>query len=140
MLCTIAACQRPPNAPLKFYPVGMNPQGPHFVSDSGGVAFWGNGSLRLNLYLEKGPVEFTVRAGGNVADGEAPKLQLWLDGALAGVEDVRFNQPRDYVFRAQFSRGSTKQIELRFENFVRKEPPLASRILYIEWLSVYQPD
>lgn len=132
----LAGCSRPPTAPMTFVPAGMNPTGSYTANEQGGVTFWGNGSLRLGLYMEKGPLVVTLRAGGNVADGEGPRVVVSIDGQVADTLSIDSSQHREYAVSTRLADTGTKILEIAFPNYVAKPNPLAGRTLYIESVSV----
>jgi hypothetical protein len=132
----VVSCSRPPAAPLTFAPAGMNPTGAHTTNVSGGVTFWGNGSLRLRLYSEAGPLVVTVHARGSVADGEAPRVTARVDGQVIGTLSVDSPQIGEHMFSTRLHGAGMRLIEISFDNHLAKASPLAGRVLYIERVSI----
>ena len=138
LAAVLLSCSRPPTVPMKFAPAGMDPSGKYTAAPEGGVTFWGNGALRLRLYMQKGPIEVTIRAGGNVVDAEAPHVVVSIDGQLLGPRPIDSSQVRDYVINARLDSPSTKLLEIAFGNSPVKSDALAGRTLYVESVLVHQ--
>ncbi len=134
----LLSCARPPTAAIKFAPAGMNPTGRYTASAAGDVTFWGNGALHLHLYMEKGPLVVTLRAGGNVVDGEAPRISITVDGRPIETLDIDSSQVREYTVSARLDHTGTKLLEIVFGNHVAKPNPLAGRTLYVQTVTVRQ--
>jgi hypothetical protein len=114
----------------------MNPTGKYTASTSAAVTFWGNGALRLRLFMEEGPLMVTLRAGGNVADGEGPRVVVRIDGRVVDTLTIDSTQHREYAVSTRLADTGTKVLEIAFANYVAKPHPLDGRTLYIESVSV----
>jgi hypothetical protein len=136
LLALLSGCSRPPTAQMRFAPAGMNPTGKYTTSTSGAVTFWGNGALRLRLFMEEGPLMVTLRAGGNVADGDGPRVVVSIDGQVVDTLSIDSTQHREYAVSIRLADTGTKLLEIAFANYVAKPNPLDGRTLYIESVSV----
>lgn len=135
----LGSCSRPPTAPLAFAPAAMTVRGPHTTSADGGVTFWGDGSVGVRLHLAPGPAEFAVEARGAAVAGEAPVLEVRLDGRAIGAFAVSSATPEAYRLTAAVLRGGETEIEVAFVNYLDGGTPLASRVVYLRRLSVRSP-
>ena len=138
VLVASCGCSKPTPTMLTLAPAGMNPQGPCIADASGGVAFWGNGSLQSKAYLEKGPVTITMRARGNTVDGEAPVVLVDLEARVVGKLVIDSPAIKDFTFTTSAQDSGVAVLGITFSNHLAKPNPLEGRYLYIEMVSVKQ--
>lgn len=134
-----SACDRPPPETVALPPVGMNVTGPYLADRNGALAFWGNGSLQLPVELNSGPVVITVTARGNTVDGKAPQLRVALGGLHVGTINVDSTIVTAYGVTATVESAGVTALTLSFDNYLRQLPPVRSRHLFIEMVTLRQP-
>jgi hypothetical protein len=134
VLC--CGCAKAPRE-LTLLPVDMNPTGQHTTTSAGGVTFWGNGALQSNVAVDKGPVSITVRALGNLVDGEVPILNVSLEGRKVGKLRIDSNVPKDFTIKTDAQDSGTLALKLSFNNHIAKPPDdLHGRWLVVELVTV----
>lgn len=90
-------------------------------SASGGAVWnlWSNGELRFPLHSEDAiATRITVVARGDLAGGVAPRMEVWLGGALLGARDVGASSFAPFAFDAAVPAGDST-LRVVFTNDVR---------------------
>ncbi len=129
----LLSCTRPPELPVRFAPAGMNPSGRYAINAEGGVTFRGDGSLRLRLYMQKGPLLLTIRAGGEVS-----RAGVSIDGQAVGTRAIASEGVADYPIEVQLDRAGTKVIDIAFGSEIAGEKVPAGGGLYVQSISIRQ--
>ncbi len=130
------ACVQPPSDEMTLRPVDMKPYGPHINAANGGVAFWGNGTMRTDVPLKQGPVTITIQGRGKSVDGEVPRLTVTLGRRRLG--DIRIDSlsVQDFTIQAAVEEAGMTSLHFAYTNYRRKADPRDGSMLYIEAVRV----
>jgi hypothetical protein len=117
----------------------MTVDGPYIAERNGTLALWGNGSLQSSVELRSGRVVITVTARGTTVDGEPPRLRVALGTREVGTIDIDSTVLWNYALTADVEKDGMTTVKFSFENFLLKSPPILSRYVFIENVSLQQP-
>lgn len=129
-------CSKPPPSVLTLTPAAMNPTGGMTAPRTGEVTFWANGTLQSKLHLEAGSVTITIRARGNVVEGQAPILSVDLQKQPVGKLTINDRQYKDYTLTTKLPSTGTTTLGISFANQLVKPQPLLNRWVIVESVTV----
>lgn len=124
---------------VSLVPTEMQRTGP-LIGDTGGtVTFWGNGTLRSDVHVEKGPVNISIVARGTNSGGEWPQVHIALASRIIASVSVDSAVPREYTIQVQLPGAETGVLDIALVNYVAVAGrPLAGRNLLVQKITLRQ--
>jgi subtilisin family serine protease len=95
-----------------------------------------NGYISTNHVFEGGPTQVRVRALGQSAGGQAPRMLLRVGGTLIGTKSVSATTYTDYTFAFNANPGS-QELRIEFDNdFYQAGNPPQDRNLWLDFVNI----